>query len=96
MYQMANFTSPAGMIVYASTVTGGWAWSLILLGIWVVAFGMLSGFTTTERAFATTSFFTGILAAFLYVMGGLDTLPTAIAVALAITGFAMLLLTNDG
>lgn len=91
LYALANFTTPQGWIIYSSTVTGGWFWSLILLAIWMVAFGIFSSVITMERAFATTSFFTGILAAFLYVMGGLDMIPTTIAIALAIAGFIMLL-----
>jgi hypothetical protein len=90
-FPLANFTTPYEWVAYASTVTGGWFWNLILVAIWVVAFGSLSGSTTTERAFATSSFFTGILASFLYVMGGIDALPTVIAIALAIVGFIMLL-----
>jgi len=93
-FPLANFTTPAEWVVYVSTVTGGWFWSLILVAIWVMSFGSLSGYTTVERSFAATSFFTGVLAAFLYVLEAIDTLPTTIAIALAIVGFIMLLFTK--
>ena len=94
-FELANFTDPSGMIVYASSVTGGWFWVLMLGAVWIVGFGSLSGFTTTERAFSAVSFFTGILSGVLFVMGAMDTLPTVIFTTLAIAGFIMLLFSKD-
>jgi hypothetical protein len=96
MYPVANFTNYGDWVTYASLVTGNWFWPLALVGIWIVSFGTLAGFTTTERAFASSSWLTGILAGILYALGGLTDLQAIVAVALAIVGFIMLLFTKDG
>ena len=90
-FPLANFSDPAGLVVYANDVTGGMFWPLILAVVWIVSFGSLSGFTTVDRAFSVTSFFTATLAAFLYVLGAMDNLYVVIFMALAIIGFIMLL-----
>lgn len=94
-FPLANFTTPTEWVIYASTVTGGWFWTLILIAIFIVSFGSLSGFTTTERSFATSSFFTGILAAFLYVLGAIAPLHATIFIAITIIGFIMLLFKKE-
>ena len=94
-FPLANFTTPGEWMIYASTVTGDWFWTLILVAVWIISFGALSGYTTTERAFAATSFFTGILSAFIWVTGAMDTLKVVIFMGLAIVGFIMLLFSRD-
>lgn len=92
---LANFTSPADWVIYASLVTSGFFWPLMLIAIFIISFGSLLRATTMERAFATSSFFTGILAAFLFIIGGMDSLFAIIFVALAIAGFILLLFSRD-
>ena len=94
-YLLANFSSPVEMLVYASLVTGGWFWPLMLVALWIVSMGILGGFTTIERSFAATSFFIGILATFIFAMGGMDASFAVIFIALAIGGFVMLLFSRD-
>jgi hypothetical protein len=96
MYPVANFTNYSDWMIYAGAVTNGWFWPLILVAIWIVSFGTLAGFTTTSRAFAATSWLTGILGTFIYVMGGSGVEIALISVALAIAGFVMLLFTKEG
>jgi hypothetical protein len=95
MFPLANFTNPSDIIPYMATVTGGLGWDLILVGIWIVSFGILGGFTTTERSFATTSFFTGILSITLWAAHGIDAYSSILWVAVAIVGFILLLFSRD-
>jgi hypothetical protein len=88
---IANFSSPEGWVLYASQATGGWFWSLLLLSVFVISFSTLVSKTSVSRAFAAASFFNGILAAFLYVIGGIDGVVAVISVALTIAGFMMVL-----
>ena len=94
-FPVANFTNPADIVGYASIVTGGLFWNLMLVAVWIVGFGLLMRYSTTERAFAAVSFFTGILSIMIWVSGGIDTVASIVWVALAIVGFIMLLFSKD-
>lgn len=95
MYDLPNFTTPADLMVYASTVTNGWFWPLVLMAIWVVTFVTLVGFSSMERGFAASSFMTGILATFIFTLGGMDALYAVLFVALAIGSFVLLLFSKE-
>ena len=95
-FDAPSFANPADMIVYASTVTGGWFWLLVLASIWIVSFGGMLYFTTTERALSSSSFFVGILSSMLYVMGALDGALAVIFIALTLGTFLVMLFTNKG
>lgn len=94
-YPNPNFTTPGDWAPYAATVTGGMFWDLILAAIFIIAFGTLSGRTTTERALGTSAFLTGILAAPLYIISGIQGTDAVIFLAAAIGGFILLLFTRD-
>jgi hypothetical protein len=94
-YAQPNFTDPAQFITYGPTVTSGLFFDLILIGIFIVTFGTLSGRTTTERAFAVAAFFNGVLSMFLFIIGGIEITAALISVSLAIVGFILLLFNKD-
>lgn len=94
-YPLANFTTPADLLVYASTVTDGWFWTLVIMAVWVVSFATLIGFSSTERSFAASSFLTGIMATFIFALGGMDVVPAVMFIAMAIGGFVLMLFSRE-
>lgn len=95
MYSIANFTSPGDWFSYASTVTGGMFWNLILVVIFVIAFGTFQRRSSVERGFAASSFITGILALFIMLMNGIDSWSATVWIVLSFAGFILLLFNRD-
>lgn len=86
-----NATDPLAMFSYANTVTDGWFWPLILLTIWIIAFMGISYKTDSGKSLASSSFLTGIIAIFMYILGLITEVPLLLAMVLAIASFVMLL-----
>lgn len=93
-YATPNMTSHIDMFTYANDVTGGLFWSMILGAIFVVAFGTLQRTNGTSKAFAASTFFTGLIASIMFVLTLIDSLVLGIALAGAIAGLLMLWFKN--
>lgn len=94
-YAIVNATSAVDIAIYASTVTGGLFWPLILMAIWIVSFGTFIGFSTPERSLVGASWLTAILGAILYAMQAMDGLYAVIFIGLALATFVMLLFSKQ-
>lgn len=91
MYPQPNVTDVPSLFSYANIVTDNWFWPLMLLTIYMIVYITLSTRTVSKQAFAVTSFFVGIIAAFMFVAGLIGELPLIITIVAAIGGFILLM-----
>lgn len=90
-FTQPNMTTPVDLFIYANTVTGGMFWTLILFATFIISFGTLRSTYSNQISFATTSFFTGILAIFLFILELISPEVMVINMVLAISGVILLL-----
>lgn len=88
-YANPNATDITGILTYANTVTGGWFWTLIVISVFVMSFGVLIARNDAKKSFAAASFLSTILSMILFV---LDLIQMNIMVITILMSFAGLML----
>jgi len=94
-FPQPNATDLPSLFSYANTVTSNWFWPLMLLAVYIVVYMTFSTRVDSRKAFATTGFFTGIIAAFMFVLSLINELTMIIAMVMALAGFLMLLFSES-
>lgn len=95
MFPHPNATDIPSLLIYANTVTSNWFWILMLVAIYIITYYTLSLRIGSRQAFATTGFFTGIIAAFMFVISLIPEIVMIISIVLAIAGFLMMLFSES-
>jgi len=88
-YAAPNATDIVGVLEYANTVTGHWFWTLIIIAVFVMSFGVLIARNDAKKSFAAASFFSTIFSMILFV---LDLIQMNVMVITLLMSFAGLML----
>jgi len=87
----SNITGISDLALWTNNVTGGWFWSMILMGLFVILFMSFKSYST-ERAFATSSFVCMIIGIMMGVMGLISSY--VVVLLMVIAGIAVIALRN--
>ena len=71
-WNVTGFDGMTGFLGATNNCSGGWFWSLMLLGIGIVLFIMTIQKTTTDRAFLTAGMGSWLFGTFLFFLGWLN------------------------
>lgn len=94
-FTMPNATNPVEVFSYANSVTGFMFWQLMLLAVFLVSYMALISKNSSSKSLGASGFLTGLVAAFMYMIGLIQETPLVIALVVAIGGFVLLLFSKE-
>jgi len=90
-YAAPNATDIMGVLNYANTVTGHWFWTLIIMSLFVMSFGVLIARNDAKKSFAAASFFSTIFSMILFVMDLIEMNVMALTLLMSFAGLMLML-----
>ncbi len=90
-YAAPNATDMIGILEYTNTVTGGWFWTLIVISVFVMSFGVLISRNDSKKSFAAASFFSTIFSMILFVMDLIQMNVMVITILMSFAGIMLML-----
>lgn len=95
MYNVTSFTNMQGFFGASNTYTGGWFWSLMLLGVGIVIMVLTMQKTTSDRAIFTAGMGSWLFGTFLFFLGWINWMVYFATIVALVGGLVAVILRGD-
>jgi hypothetical protein len=94
-WNVTSFDGMEGFMGATNNYTGGWFWSLMLLGIGIAIFSVTSQKTTADRAFLTAGMGTWLFGTFIFFLGWINWMVYLASILALVGGVVSAIISGD-